>query len=92
MTDVLLGRLQPSDIARQLLLPGGQLLDALLHGGEIARHRLKQLLVRRRDRGCGAGRDGVRSRLCNGCGLRCIRRRRLNGRCARLFGDDLGTR
>ncbi len=89
MTDVLLGRLQSGDIACQLLLPSGQLLDALLHGAEIARHRL--LLVRRRDRGRGAGRDGVQSSLCNGCGLRCIRWRRLNGRCARLCGGDFGT-
>jgi hypothetical protein len=41
--------------------------------------------------GATAAAMGVRSNLCNGCGLRCTRRRRLNGRCARLCGDDFGT-
>jgi hypothetical protein len=44
----LLGRLQLGDVASHLLLAGGKLLDTLLHGGEIMRHRLELLQLRRR--------------------------------------------
>ena len=66
-------RLQFGDIARHLLLAGGELFDGLPYGGEIARHRLELLLVGRTGGGRGR-RDHVRSCLRHGCGFRCIRR------------------
>ncbi len=90
MADLHLGRLQPGDVARHLLLANGELVNALTHGSEIARYCLELLQVGRRGGGRGR-RDHVRSGLRNGCGLRCTRHGRLKVRWARLLGDNLGV-
>src|SRR5712671_2769041 len=46
--DVLLGRPQLGDLARHLLLTGGELVDALPHHGETERHRVELLPIGRR--------------------------------------------
>jgi hypothetical protein len=62
--DLLLGSLNPGQVASHLLLAGGQLLDVLAHRGEIPSYRLKlEQLGRRRISERGSDRR-------NSCGLR----------------------